>query len=115
MYNTLSKLTDFRSVKATLWRDGGEKLEIVVKPEAAQAEEITPEHPAAIEVRTWSASAEQFLEKYPRQGDLLVLRDDEGVERKYKLIRDAVSSRMWNWKYAAPGVRLLFYTKTTNE
>ncbi len=115
MYNTLSKLTDFRGMKATLWREGGEKIEIVVKPETAQAEEITPEHPAAIEVRTWSAGAAQFLEKYPRQGDLLVLRDDEGVERKYKLIRDAVSSRMWNWKYIKPGVRLLFYTKITSE
>ena len=102
-------------MKAQLWRDSGEKIEIVVKPERAQAEEITPEHPAAIDVRTWSAGAAQFLEKYPRQGDLLVVRDDEGIERKYKLIRDAVSSRMWNWKYAAPGVRLLFYTKTTNE
>ena len=35
MYNTLSKLTDFRGMKAQLWRDRGENFDIGVKPESA--------------------------------------------------------------------------------
>lgn len=119
----LSRLADAVALPATLTRRDGSTLSLRVRPEAPPvAESLDPTRGAAravpLSVRSWSASIDAFsdgdLREFERFATLTVVGDD-GVERSFPVARDSASGRLWRWRYATPGSRIVFFTSTNGD
>ncbi len=118
----LSRLADAVALPATLTRRDGSTLSLRVRPEtAAGAEALDATRGARavpLPVRSWSASIDAFsdvdLREFERFATLTVVGDD-GVERSFPVARDSASGRLWRWRYATPGSRIVFFTSTSGD
>lgn len=117
----LSQLADAVALPATLTRRDGSTLSLRVRPETAPvAETLDPARGAAravpLPVRSWSAALDAFsdadLREFERFATLSVVGDD-GAERSFPVARDSASGRLWRWRYATPGSRIVFFTSTS--
>ena len=115
-YNTLTRLSSFNSIPATLEKGDGREIRLEVKCEERKAENLPSEaSPAVIEVRAWSAISDSLDERdYPTGGDFLRI-DSGGKTRRYKVARESTTGRFWSWFFNRPGYKILFYTKYNPE
>lgn len=115
-YKTLTALSRFNSIPATLEKEDGREIYLDVKSEERKAENLPAESiPAVVEVRAWSAISDSLEEKdYPTGGDFL--RIDSGSKtRRYKVARESTTGRFWSWFFNKPGYKILFFTKFNPE
>lgn len=114
-YKTLTALSSFNSIPATLEKVDGREIRIDVKSEDRKAENIPSEaNPAVIEVRAWSAISDSLSEEdYPTGGDFLRIEGEK--TRRYKIARESTTGRFWSWFFNRPGYKILFYTKYNPE
>ena len=119
----LSRLADAVALPATLTRRDGSTLSLRVRPEAPPVvEALDPTRGAdravPFPVRSWSASIDAFsdvdLREFERFATLTVVGDD-GVERSFPVARDSASGRLWRWRDATPGSRIVFFTSTSGD
>ncbi|MBR2004530.1 MAG: hypothetical protein IJ991_10170 [Thermoguttaceae bacterium] len=118
----LSRLADAVALPATLTRRDGSTLSLRVRPETATvAESLDPARggrAVPLPVRSWSAAIDAFsdvdLREFERFATLSVVGDD-GVERSFPVARDSASGRLWRWRYATPGSRIVFFTSTSGD
>ena len=115
-YKTLTRLSSFNSIPATLEKEDGREIYLEVKSEERKAENLPAESiPAVIEVRTWSARSDSLREEdYPTSGDFLIV-DSEDKTRRYKVARESTTGRFWSWFFKKPGYKILFFTKYNPE
>lgn len=117
----LSRLADAVALSATLTRRDGSTLALRVRPESPAAVESLDAARTAratpLPVRVWSASIDVFdaadLREFERFATLTVV--DDGAERSFPVARDAASGRLWGWRYATPGSRIVFFTATSGR
>lgn len=116
-YKQLARVAGYLSFSATLVKRDGTSVELAVKAERTDGERIESQYPGSLRVRAWSADVSDLLREdgtvcYPADGDRLRVACRDGVLREYSTARESATSRYWNWRYGAPGNRIVFYTKT---
>lgn len=113
-YSILSQIGAINAQRATLVKQDGRRIELLVKPESGVSETVGGQTaPGAIAVRTWSTGAdEKSVDLFPGAGDRLEIADEStGEILSYATTRDATTGRYWSWRYLRRGVRIVFYTK----
>lgn len=119
----LSRLADAVALPARLTRRDGSTLSLRVRAETgASPEPLDPTRgfgrAVPLPVRSWSAAVDAFpdgdLRDFDRFATLSVVGDD-GVERTFPVARDATTGRLWAWRYATPGGRIVFFTATSGD
>ena len=122
-YKQLSRLADAVALPATLTRRDGSTLALRVRPETSAASEtLAPPRgdgrAVPLPVRSWSAPLDAFsdgdLREFERFATLTVVGDDR-IERSFPIARDSASGRLWRWRYATPGSRIVFFTATNDR
>ena len=117
-YDILTQIGEVGATSATLEKKDGRTLNISIKAEELEAEDIGgADHPGAVRVRSWSCNAEGLARTdFPEAGDRITYNDQEtGGPVSFKTTRDAKTGRYWNWRYMKRGVRIVFYTKYASE
>lgn len=77
-YSILSQIGAINAQRATLVKQDGRRIELLVKPESGVSETVGGQTaPGAIAVRTWSTGAdEKSVDLFPGAGDRLEIADE---------------------------------------
>ena len=112
-YALLGKLHEVGGLEAILVKKNGDRIDLLVSPEANESKEFeATEYPAALKIRFWSCAGDALGEVRPEEGDALAVQySDCGRVYYYKTTRDPLTSRYWSYKYDHNKARIVFVTK----